>query len=339
MLLVTAILNSKILIHTLGLWNTPVFRYFPLALDLALQPLVYLYVVSITQAQRNLGRLAIIHLSLPALLMGHALLVYSQVLSIDSLAGKAQLAAYFAYNTVKQGEDYLSVLSFILYIGLAIRQLHTYRRWLNQTASDASCPTYTWLRNLLRLLGGLTGLLGLNIVLDYGFHFGQTSFLHWQLFYLFLTVIIYYIGFRGYQQTVFSQLPAPPTALTPKPESPNRVPVQKMQLIQEAVRRLLEEERIYRNPTLTLTELARHLQLTPSLVSYTLSQSLGKSFRDVVNDYRVEEVKQRLGDPAWTHLSILGIALESGFNSEASFYRIFKKYTGQSPKAYQTPKA
>ena len=339
MLLVTVVLNGKILIHTLGLWNTPLFRYFPLALDLAIQPLVYLYVVSITQARRNLVRLAVIHLSLPALLMGHALLVYSQVLSVDNLAAKVQLAAYFRYDTVKQFEDYLSVLSFILYTGLAIRQLHAYRRWLNDTVSDASYPTYTWLRNLLRLMGGLTALLGLNIVLDYGFHYGQTSFLHWQLFYLLLTVIIYYIGVRGYQQTVFPQLPTTSTALVPKPEPLERVPVQKIQLIQADIRRLLKEETIYRDPTLTVSQLARQLNLSPNLISYTLSQSFGKSFRDLINEYRVEEVKQRLGDPTWAHLSILGIALESGFNSEASFYRIFKKHTGQSPKAYQLTKA
>lgn len=77
------------------------------------------------------------------------------------------------------------------------------------------------------------------------------------------------------------------------------------------------------------------MHLSTNVVSYTISQSFGKSFRDLINEHRMEEVKQKLGDPALSHLSILGIALDSGFNSEASFYRIFKKHTNQSPKAYQ----
>lgn len=226
LLLVTVVLNGKILLHTLGLWNTPVFRYFPLALDLAIQPLLYLYVVSITQAQRNLRRLLIIHLSLPALFMVHALLVYSQVLPLTDMAGKAQVAAYFNYNRVKAVEDYLSVFSFIVYVWLSSRQVRSYRRWLNDAVSDASYPTYTWLRNLLRFTGGPTLLLLLNVVLDYGFDYGQTSFLHWQLFYLLLTVIIYYMGFRGYRQTVFP--PLPDIAGAPKPAPPQRVPPQQV---------------------------------------------------------------------------------------------------------------
>jgi methylphosphotriester-DNA--protein-cysteine methyltransferase len=45
------------------------------------------------------------------------------------------------------------------------------------------------------------------------------------------------------------------------------------------------------------------------------------SFRNLINNYRVEEVKKRLGDPP-SHLSVLGMALDCGFNSKASFYRI-----------------
>ncbi|MEJ0105739.1 MAG: helix-turn-helix domain-containing protein [Bacteroidota bacterium] len=53
-----------------------------------------------------------------------------------------------------------------------------------------------------------------------------------------------------------------------------------------------------------------------------------------MNEYRVDKVKQRLNDPGSARLSILGIAYECGFNSEASFYRIFKDIAGVSPKEY-----
>ncbi|MCB1605044.1 MAG: helix-turn-helix transcriptional regulator [Xanthomonadales bacterium] len=34
------------------------------------------------------------------------------------------------------------------------------------------------------------------------------------------------------------------------------------------------------------------------------------------------------------NLTILDIALDCGFNSQASFYRAFKKFEGMTPKAY-----
>lgn len=335
-LLVTVVLNCKILLHTLGLWNTTSFRYFPLAFDLAIQPLLYLYVISITQAQRSLGRLAFIHLALPILFMIHAISVYIQVLPLADLSLKAQMAARFDYNQVKEIEDYLSILSFIGYGYLSFRQLRIYRRWLNDAISDASYPTYSWLRNLLLFMGGLTVLLMVNVILDYGFGYGQTSFLHWQIFYLFLTIMIYYVGFKGYRQTVFPRLPDAAVSLKSPPLE--LIPANKVESIREAILQMINEEKIYLDPTLTVTELARRLDLSANVVSYAIGQSFGKSFRDLINEYRVEEVKLRLVDPTLAHLSILGVALDSGFNSEASFYRVFKKHTDCSPKEFQSAK-
>jgi len=58
-----------------------------------------------------------------------------------------------------------------------------------------------------------------------------------------------------------------------------------------------------------------------------------KSFRNLINDYRIEDVKKKLLDPN-NKASVLSLALESGFNSEASFYRVFKNSTGLNPKAF-----
>ncbi|HEY3403090.1 MAG TPA: helix-turn-helix domain-containing protein, partial [Ohtaekwangia sp.] len=46
------------------------------------------------------------------------------------------------------------------------------------------------------------------------------------------------------------------------------------------------------------------------------------------------EVKSRMTDPGYAHLTLLAIALESGFNSKTSFNTVFKKLTGQTPSQY-----
>ena len=58
-------------------------------------------------------------------------------------------------------------------------------------------------------------------------------------------------------------------------------------------------------------------------------------FFDFINEYRLDEVKQALTDPAKQHLKILAIAFDAGFNSKTSFNTIFKKHTGMTPSEYR----
>lgn len=105
--------------------------------------------------------------------------------------------------------------------------------------------------------------------------------------------------------------------------------------VAERIRRALEEEQLYLNPTLTLAELSAHTGLAPRLISFTVNNGFNQSFNDLVNSYRVAEVKRRLATPDAQRLTLLGIAFESGFNSKTTFNRIFKQFTGVAPRDYQ----
>jgi putative ABC transport system permease protein len=56
---------------------------------------------------------------------------------------------------------------------------------------------------------------------------------------------------------------------------------------------------------------------------------------DYVNELRIEEVKRKMDDPACSHIKIIEIAYECGFNSKATFNRVFKKLTGKPPTEYK----
>jgi len=60
-----------------------------------------------------------------------------------------------------------------------------------------------------------------------------------------------------------------------------------------------------------------------------------KNFYTFINEYRVEEVKKRLVDHQYDHLTFLAIAYECGFNSKSSFNFIFKKSTGMTPSEFK----
>ncbi|MFD2786297.1 helix-turn-helix domain-containing protein [Hymenobacter rubripertinctus] len=83
-----------------------------------------------------------------------------------------------------------------------------------------------------------------------------------------------------------------------------------------------------------MAELSAHTGLAPRLISFTVNQGFGRSFNDVVNGYRVAEVKRRLAAPDARRFTLLGLALECGFNSKTTFNRIFKQFTGQAPSEW-----
>jgi AraC-like DNA-binding protein len=91
----------------------------------------------------------------------------------------------------------------------------------------------------------------------------------------------------------------------------------------------------YLDPDLTIYKLAEHLEVPRHHLSQVINEKAQKSFFDFVNYYRVEEVKRQLINPDLANRNILGISLDSGFNSKATFNAAFKKIAGTTPSAYQ----
>lgn len=98
--------------------------------------------------------------------------------------------------------------------------------------------------------------------------------------------------------------------------------------------RLMDAEQPFLNPKLSLRELAQELGLSANQLSQLLNEGIGKNFAAFVNGYRLATFKSKAIDPQLQHYSILGLALESGFNSKTVFNAYFKKSTGLTPSAY-----
>lgn len=98
--------------------------------------------------------------------------------------------------------------------------------------------------------------------------------------------------------------------------------------------RHFEEEEPFLNPNLSLRSLAEEVQLQPSHLSWLLNNRLGKNFNEFVNYYRVEHFKKLASDSANAHISLIGLAYESGFNSKTVFNTYFKKEVGMTPREF-----
>lgn len=97
----------------------------------------------------------------------------------------------------------------------------------------------------------------------------------------------------------------------------------------------MEKERPFTDGELTIQKLADKLSIPAPHLSQTINERLGKSFPDFINSYRVEEAKKKLLDPAFKHLSVLGIAEEVGFNSKSSFNDVFKRHVKMTPTEFR----
>jgi YesN/AraC family two-component response regulator len=98
---------------------------------------------------------------------------------------------------------------------------------------------------------------------------------------------------------------------------------------------LLEGEKLYQEPELTLQQLADKIQYPYYQVSQAINEGMKKNFYDLVNSYRVEEAKRLLLDSKNRNYTILSVGFEAGFNSKTTFNTVFKKFTGLTPTEYR----
>jgi AraC-like DNA-binding protein len=97
----------------------------------------------------------------------------------------------------------------------------------------------------------------------------------------------------------------------------------------------MQEEKPFTDGDLNLQSLSATLSIPPHHLSQIINERLGQTFTDFINSYRVEEAKQRLLDPEFSHMSLLGVAIEVGFNSKSSFNSVFKKHTNMTPSEFR----
>jgi AraC-like DNA-binding protein len=93
----------------------------------------------------------------------------------------------------------------------------------------------------------------------------------------------------------------------------------------------MKSEKPHLNPELTLSLLADQLKTSPDYLSSILNGNLNKNFFDFVNHYRIEEFKMICKSQKNQNITIMGMAWDAGFNSKATFNRVFKKTTGITP--------
>lgn len=227
--------------------------------------------------------------------------------------------------------------SIFYYLNLSIGVINKHETWGLKNFSNMKEITLLWLKKLIRYyrLLWVVWIPFMTVFLLF-FRFQLMYFVVVLILYLLmfiLTYLTFWIGIEGVGRGSLIFVKSDEG----KNENKNfsNLSQDEIQAYIEKITHLMEGGKMYLHENLSLRELASQLKADPNLISFILNKHLESNFYDFVNNYRIQEVKNKLNNPIYKHLSILGIALESGFNSKTTFNRVFKQVTGVTPREFQ----
>jgi AraC-like DNA-binding protein len=138
-------------------------------------------------------------------------------------------------------------------------------------------------------------------------------------------------GFQLEQQIAEIVLPEEEKHFQPKIEFEN----EQIERYSQIINKLMEEDKVYLDLELSLGKLAELSKIPSRQLSQFIMLTFHKNFKEYINTYRTQYAQQLLTQPNAPRYTMQAIAFDSGFNSESSFYKIFKQQTNLTPKQYQ----
>jgi AraC-like DNA-binding protein len=256
----------------------------------------------------------------------------------------------------KDFEDWyqkLGLISMIVYFIFSIRYYNVYKKLMFQVVSYADSILFKWIKTYLI---AFLAMIFLPIVFDVlGFIYPEIqSYKGSWWFYLLFSIIMFYIAITGYSNPIHSTIPfkmsffdknhillldenqtnESETYIDIEHELFDKITSPEIEQWKSKIETLIQEEKLFENPELTLTDVAKKLETNAAVISKTINQGFLMNFNDCINKYRIEAVKNRFAVGEHKKSTLLGIAFDSGFNSKATFNRAFKKNTGKTPKEY-----
>ena len=299
-------------------------------------PVFYFYVQTLLNSKLELTRKDLLHF-LPAAIY----LIYSLFIFI---VDKLILEEFYFYADDRDKDlafwyQMSGLVSMLFYLFLSLRFYQHYRKLSLQEVSFADEIAFKWVKNFAIAFGLILLLRVLFFVLNP--EWGQFGRKYW--YYLCFSILLMYISITGYSNTIRTTirlgLSQMGTFVPPDKEfmvEMNPGPVEDLGLKEwkNKIIQLFEIENVYQNTNLTLTDLARQLNTNRNIISKSINQEFGMNFNDFVNERRAEAVITKLKNGEHKQNTLLGIALDCGFNSKTTFNSSFKKHTGSTPKQF-----
>lgn len=312
------------LIHTFysisGIYaQDPNFYFRPIYYSFAFGPLIYFYVRSITNNEFQFKAIYYLHF-IPVLFQASLyLFLFFQTYNYKNWYWQNVHYPY-TYKIEFDG----TFLSLAIYLGFSIYLLIKYQKWIINNYSESSKIKLNRLKLILALFLLLCLFWFLEVIL-------RTFYTQYSDFTILLMgILILLLALLGINQKDLGHINFN-NADHPKKTKITEIDPQ----VIDTILSRMKEEKDYLNPALTLKEFAHNCKYPSRVISEHINHGLKKTFHDFVNEYRVQEVVNILKSEDKNHYTIESIAYDAGFNSKATFNRIFKKVVGVAPSQFK----
>ncbi|MEZ4803557.1 MAG: AraC family transcriptional regulator [Gelidibacter sp.] len=317
--------------------NTKI-NYFLMPLSLAIAPLIYFYVKSITTTKLVFSNKDWWHFLPALLLITYRFSIYFYDASQPGFENTQNgvLKINLDEAIMMPLVEVMAAGQMLLYLAFTFQLFFHYRKKINEYFSNTYNLELNWILSflvvftVLFLYDTIQTLVG-SLIIDLNY------VQRWWLMF-FMGLVIIYVGIKGFftDTTKLKKLDfsfSPQRVTIPDTDEKQDLKAISVEDI-EHIKRLMEIDKAYLNPELNLSDLATQANMSRAQLSEIINAGFHKNFNDFVNMYRVEAFKTMIKADKQKQLSLLGMAYECGFNSKATFNRVFKKLTDNSPSQY-----
>lgn len=310
--------------------TSEILFFIPFMQVLIIGPVIYFYIQNLLNTNFKFQKKDWLHFVPGFLYLGYSLVVF--------IVDKMILDEFYFYadgrdKDLKMWYQLTGFASIGYYLILSLQKYISYKKEIFNNLSYADTVVFKWIQHFLIAFLSLLILRILFFIFneqwaEFGSHF-------W--YFLSFSVVFFYISVNGYSHSIASDSflvtkPIEPINIEPtKAKSTQTIDVKKWA---STIENHITKEKAFQNPQLTLSDVAKALQTNTKTISNSINSGFEMNFNDFINHYRIEAIKQNLGQGAHKNTTLLGIAFDAGFNSKATFNRAFKKSTGVSPKEY-----
>lgn len=292
-------------------------------------PLIFFYVKGVIYSNFKFKLRGLLHFTPYALYFTYIVLL---IFTLDS-ADQSQVTQKINTSDLPAWVFLASTLIYIYifsYLWICQRTLITYRSIIKDKFSSIDKINLDWLGFIIRSFTVITIIAMVhNVVPAFGssfFHYASLIVLLIFTFFFVNRVLVKALN----QPEIFSGIELKEL----DKYSGSNLNEEEINIYNAQLTMVLEKEKLYLNPELTIKDLADHLQTSAKVLSQVINQSFNKKFYDFINSYRCEEVKAILQGPD-DRITILEAMYQAGFNSKSSFNKEFKKLTGETPTEFK----
>ena len=316
--------------------NTKI-NYYLVSMDLLMAPLIYFYIKSVVTPNFRIQKKHLKHV-VPwvvffALKLG--ILIYDALQPGFANNQNGVLVVNFEWPYLNPLVSLLSSAQMLLYLAFSFQLFYNYKKEIQQFFSNTAQKELNWIRNFLFIYTFIF-LYGLVQIFVDEYITAMSWTQKWWIQFFSATALLYF-GVKGYftnfdflKDFEKSKSIGQSKGSVLQPARINEIVVAR----KEPISKLFHEEKIFLDPELNLTQLSEKVALNRNEVSEIINTGFGMNFNDFVNTFRIEEFKKRLQGGDHQQFSLVGLAFECGFNSKATFNRVFKKAMKLTPSEY-----